>query len=192
MTMQNAISRFRFLLMLMLLFGTRQAESADQMFPKVGDVAKDFELKTVTDEKIKLSDEWSKQDVVLIVLRGFPEYQCPVCNKQVGQFLNEADQFRKMGAHVIFVYPGPSKVLKERAQEFVKDKTIPDHFRLVIDPDLEFTKAYKLHWNAEKETAYPSTFVIRKDGKITFAKISQTHGGRSNPNEVLEHLKMNR
>ena len=194
MSMRTVISGICFCLALVaeLGFGSVQPARADQTFPKVGDMAADFQLKSVTGETVKLTEELSKSDVVLVVLRGFPGYQCPVCNKQVGQFLNEAEMFRQAGVEVIFVYPGPTANLKERAQAFIKDKTIPEHFRLVPDPDLKFTKAYKLHWDAENETAYPSTFVIRKDGKISFAKVSQTHGGRTKPEEILEHLKTNR
>lgn len=170
-------------------FGLPEIVAGSDEFPKMGDVAKNFELESVTGEKFKLSEALSKSDVVLIVLRGYPGMQCPVCNKQVGQFLEEAQAFRDAGAHVILVYPGPTSKLKERAQEFIKDKTIPDHFELVMDPNLEFTKSYHLEWKAENETAYPSTFVIRKNGKISYAKISQTHGGRSRPDEILKHLK---
>jgi peroxiredoxin Q/BCP len=104
--------------------------------------------------------------------------------------LNEAKKFKSAGATVLLVYPGPSGNLVERAKEFIKDKTIPDHFRLVVDPDYTLTNAYHLRWEASNETAYPSTFVIQKDGKIVFAKISQSHGGRSNPDEILKVLKL--
>ena len=32
---------------------------------------------------------------------------------------------------------------------------------------------------AQKETAYPSTFVINKNGEIVYSKTSTTHGGRA-------------
>jgi len=126
--------------------------------------------------------------VVLVVLRGYPGYQCPVCNQQVGQFLQQADKFKAAGAQLVFVYPGASKDLALRAKEFWADRSLPDHVQLLIDPDYKFTNAYHLRWDAPKETAYPSTFVIQ-DRKITFAKVSQTHGGRAKVEEVLAMLK---
>lgn len=167
---------------------TIPALMAAEMPPQVGDKAPDFELASVTGAKVKLSKAVSQGPVVLIVLRGFPGYQCPLCNRQVGQYLAEAEKFKAAGAQVLFVYPGPSEGLVQKAKEFVANKTVPDHFQLLIDPDYALTNAYHLRWDAEKETAYPSTFVIQKDLKVAYRKVSQEHGGRSKPGEVLEVL----
>jgi peroxiredoxin Q/BCP len=157
--------------------------------PKVGDTAPDFELSSFAGDKVRLSTLAANGPVVLVVLRGFPGYQCPICNQQVGQFLEQADRFKAAGAQLVFVYPGPSNGLALRAKEFLRDRNLPEHVRLLIDPDYKLTNAYHLRWEAPKETAYPSTFVIQTDRKITFAKISQTHGGRTKPDEVLQALK---
>ena len=167
-----------------LSFGAHAAEIP----PKVGGMADDFELKSLKGDSVKLSDVTKDGPVVLIVLRGYPGYQCPICSQQVGQVLKEAGKFKEAGVQVLFVYPGPSKNLAKRAEEFLRDKTIPDHFQLLVDPDYQFTDAYHLRWNAQGETAYPSTFVIGKDRKITFAKISKTHGDRTSPDEILKAL----
>lgn len=156
--------------------------------PAVGDVAEDFELKTLDGESVKLSKLVADGPVVLVVLRGFPGYQCPACNAQAAQFLSKAKQFDAAKARVVMVYPGPADGLKKHADEFVRGKTLPDHFFLVLDPDYEFTKKYHLRWEAKNETAYPSTFVIDRERKITFAKISMTHGGRAAVEEVLKAL----
>lgn len=157
--------------------------------PAVGDEAKDFELKAVDGETVRLSKLVVDGPVVLIVLRGFPGYQCPVCNAQVGQFLAKAKQFDALRARVVMVYPGPADGLKAHADEFVRGKSFPKNCYLLLDPDFSFTKSYRLRWDAPKETAYPSTFVIGTDRKIRWAKISQTHGGRSSVEEVLQGLK---
>lgn len=156
--------------------------------PVVGDAAPDFTLKTTGNETVKLKKLLEKGPVVLVVLRGFPGYQCPACNKQVGQFLGKAKDFEAAGANVVFVYPGPMKNLAARANEFLGDRKLPGTARLVIDPDYTFTNAYHLRWDAPRETAYPSTFVIQPDGKITYAMVSQSHGGRANVDEVLKAL----
>lgn len=156
--------------------------------PAVGDEAADFELKTVDKETVKLSKLVTDGPVVLIVLRGFPGYQCPVCSSQVGQFLSNAKKFAAAKVRVVMVYPGPAEGLQKRADEFVRGKTLPENFSLALDPDYEFTKSYHLRWDAKNETAYPSTFVIDRDRKITFAKISMTHGGRASADEVLKAL----
>jgi len=47
---------------------------------------------------------------------------------------------------------------------------------------------YGLRWNAPNETAYPSTYVVDKQGKIVFAKTSKSHGGRASADEILKAL----
>jgi peroxiredoxin Q/BCP len=165
----------------------RHADAAESP-PKVGDTPADFELPTFHGDNVKLSSLTAKGPVVLVVLRGYPGYQCPVCNQQVGQFLQHSDKLQARGAQLVFVYPGASKDLALRAKEFWSDKKLPEHVQLLIDPDYKLTNAYHLRWDAPKETAYPSTFVIQ-DRKITFAKVSQTHGGRAKAEEVLAVLK---
>ncbi len=174
------------LLMTLLISSPAIAEDAP---PKVGDIAADFELKSMSGETVRLNEQLKSGPVVLIVLRGYPGYQCPVCNQQVGQFLSQAEQFQAAGASVLLVYPGPAKSLNQKAEEFIKGKTVPEHFDLLVDPDYKFTKAYHLRWDAPGETAYPSTFVIQKDGHITFAKVSKTHSGRAKAEEILNALK---
>src|SRR5437868_3589433 len=89
------------------------ASAADA--PKAGDEVKDFELAALGGEKIKLSKLTESGPVVLVVLRGYPGYQCPLCTKQVGELIGKADELKKAGAQVVFVYPGPADKLKEHA-----------------------------------------------------------------------------
>lgn len=189
------VSRFAMLASVVFTFAVclvgEQVHAADKdkpSRPAVGDEAADFELKTIDKETVKLSKLVADGPVVLIVLRGYPGYQCPVCNTQVGQFLSSAKKFAAAKARVVMVYPGPADGLQKRADEFVRGKTLPANFSLALDPDYEFTKAYQLRWDAKNETAYPATFVIDGDRKITFAKISMSHGGRASADEVLKAL----
>jgi peroxiredoxin Q/BCP len=158
-----------------------------QAAPQVGDTAPEFTLSALDGKAVSLKDELAKQPVVLVVLRGWPGYQCPICTKQVHDFAEKAGDFNGK-ARVIMVYPGPAEKLKEHAEEFLKDNTWPKDFIFVTDPDYTFTKAYDLRWDTPNETAYPSTFIIDKSGKVKFAKISKSHGGRSSVAEVLKAL----
>jgi peroxiredoxin len=152
--------------------------------PKMGAAAPDFTLKTMDTKSVTLSAETAKLPVVLIVLRGWPGYQCPLCTRQVHEFVQQADAFVGK-AQVIMVYPGPAENLQAHAGDFLKDKTWPNNFMFVTDPDYAFTESYGLRWDAPGETAYPSTFVIDKKGMVQFVKISKSHGGRSTPAETL-------
>ena len=153
--------------------------------PAVGDRPPAFSLKNLEGVNRQLGDG----PVVLLVLRGFPGYQCPLCNRQVMDFVKAGPEFAKAGVRVVMVYPGPPDVAQAKANEFVKDKNLPQHFELLVDPNYVFTNLFDLRWDAPNETAYPSTFVIDNKGVITFAKISNSHGGRTTAAEVLAALK---
>lgn len=157
--------------------------------PAVGDKAPDFSLKTLEDQTVKLSELTAKEKVVLVVLRGWPGYQCPLCAKQVRDFTEAAAEFTKAGARVVMVYPGPSDKLKARAPEFLKDSAWPKEFIFVTDPDYTMVNAYGLRWDAKAETAYPSTFIIDRQGVVRFAKISKGHGDRSKAGSIADALK---
>ena len=159
--------------------------------PKVGDKAPDFSLKTLDDHTVRLSDLTAKGKVAVIVLRGWPGYQCPICERQVQDFIAAAPKFAEAKTRVLMVYPGPADKLKEHAKEFaeMKGKQWPKEFVYVIDPDYTMINAYNLRWDAPRETAYPSTFVLDQKGVVRFAKISRTHGDRTKAAAILEELK---
>lgn len=157
--------------------------------PQVGDKAPDATWTALDGQPGKLSQHLTEGPVVLVVLRGWPGYQCPICTRQVGQFLAHAESLQAARARVILVYPGPADRLREHAHEFLGGKNLPPHFSLVIDPDFAFTLRYGLRWDAPGETAYPSTFVIDRQGMVRYAKVSKTHGDRASALEVLQTLK---
>jgi len=125
---------------------------------------------------------------VLVVLRGYPGYQCPFCNRQVQDYLSRSADFARLGARVLLVYPGPGDMLNQRASEFLAGRMLPANFSLLLDPDYQFTNLYGLRWEAPKETAYPSTFLIDAKGSVFFAKVAKAHGGRTTAAEMLEEL----
>ncbi len=57
--------------------------------PMVGEKAPDFALSTPEGKSVRLSEMASKGPVVLVVLRGYPGYQCPYCNRQVQEFIQK-------------------------------------------------------------------------------------------------------
>lgn len=165
------------------------ASSAAAATPGADDLAPNFTLRTLDDQSVALKALADTSPVVLVVLRGWPEYQCPVCSRQVQDYIASAARFAERGARVLMVYPGPADKLKAHAQEFLQNKTWPADFLFVIDPDYAFTNAYGLRWEAKKETAYPSTFIIGRGGRIRFAHVSKSHGDRVSAARALTELK---
>lgn len=157
--------------------------------PAVGQKAPDFALETLEGKKIRMSEAVSDKPIVLVVLRGYPGYQCPLCNRQVQDFIQNGATLEAEAGRVILVYPGPASDLKERADEFLSGKKLPRNFELVLDPDYEMTTLYDLRWNAPQETAYPSTFLIDSEGVVIFSKISRSHAGRTKAADILPLLR---
>jgi peroxiredoxin len=156
--------------------------------PAVGAKAPDFSLNDLYGKSVSLADQIKQGPVVIILLRGYPGYQCPICTKQFGELMGKSKLFADAKATVVFIYPGTATDLDKHAKEFVSGKMFPSNYRFLIDPDFTFTDHYKLRWNAPQETAYPSSFVVDDKGIIQFAKISHSHGNRASSGELLEAL----
>ena len=170
-----------------LAIGTAVAQT-----PAVGTKAPDFTLDTPTGNPVSLAKERAKGTTVLVLLRGFPGYQCPYCVKQVHDFVEHSTDFAGRKVNVLLVYPGPPADLDQHAKEFLaKQSDLPPNVKLVIDPDYKMTNLYGLRWDAPHETAYPSTFILDKNGNILFEKISHSHGDRTSAEDILGQLKTN-
>jgi peroxiredoxin len=166
--------------------------SAFAQSPAVGAKAPDFTLSTPTGKNVTLSAEQGGHPFVLVILRGFPGYQCPFCTKQVHDFVDHASDFKAKNTRVLLVYPGPPADLDQHAKEFLeKQAELPSNVVLVTDPDYKVTNLYGLRWDAPHETAYPSTFILDKKGMIAFEKISHSHGDRLSAQDALDHLSTN-
>jgi len=157
--------------------------------PEVGTKAPDFTLSTPTGQRVQMSDLTGKEAVVLVILRGFPGYQCPYCEKQVHDFVEHAPAFAAKHANVLLVYPGPPADLDAHAKDFlIKQSELPQNVQLVVDPDYTVTNRYGLRWDAPHETAYPSTFILDRKGSVLFEKVSHSHGDRTSAEDVLSKL----
>lgn len=157
--------------------------------PVVGAKAPDFTLSTPVGKAVRMSAEQRGHDLVLVILRGFPGYDCPYCVRQVHDFIDHASDFAAKDARVLLVYPGPPADLDQHAKDFLeKQAELPANIVLVTDPDYTMTNLYSLRWDAPHETAYPSTFVLDKKGMVVFEKISHSHGDRLSAQDALDHL----
>lgn len=160
--------------------------------PPVGAKAPDFTLSTPSGKAIRMSGVQQGHDLVLVVLRGFPGYQCPYCMRQVHDFVEHASGFAAKNTTVLLVYPGPPADLNRHADDFLaKQPELPSNVVLVTDPDYTVTNLYGLRWDAPNETAYPSTFILDKKGFVVFETISHTHGDRMSAQDALDHLSAN-
>src|SRR5258706_1581962 len=84
---------FLSLLLPFLMAATAAPSHMTSTPPAVGEKAPDFTLSTLQGKRVQLSDITAKTPVVLVVLRGYPGYQCPLCNQQVHEFVKNAQSF---------------------------------------------------------------------------------------------------
>lgn len=181
----------RYLWIMILLCAAAPATAKDKVLgPAEGQQVKDFELPiTGADETLSLSDQYKNGNVLVVFLRGFPGYQCSICSRQVSAILNRAKTLSQNTSKVILVYPGPEKNLAQRSEEFLGARRVPDSIVMVRDPDMKVTEAWNLRWDARRETAYPSTFVINQNGCVVWKKVSTSHAGRSTVDEIIKALR---
>jgi len=175
----------RRLLPLLALLALPATGTAAAAAPAVGQTAPEATLATPAGAPVSVGQLAAQGPLVVLVLRGYPGYQCPLCTQQVGEFLSKAEAFRKAGARVLLVYPGPA----ERAREFLAGRELPAPFTLAVDPDMRLVGAWGLRWNAPRETAYPATFVLDRTRTVRWALVSKSHGGRSRAADVLKALE---
>jgi thioredoxin-dependent peroxiredoxin len=184
--------QLRFFAAAFLLFVAAAGVSLKAQTPVKGETAPDFTLSTINGTPVRLSAEAGKGTAVLVILRGYPGYQCPFCQKQAHDFISHAAEFAKKRTTLVLVYPGLPAQLDQHAKEFLsKQAALPPNITLVTDPDYRVTNLYGVRWNAPQETAYPSTFVLNMNRTVLFEKISRAHGDRTTASEVLAQIPGN-
>lgn len=143
--------------------------------PTPGERAPDFTLSTLDGSPVSLGKLAHNGPVVLILLRGYPGYQCPFSQQQFQSYAQSAALFAASGTQVLFVYPGAAtKDLASDAANMVGSTALPANISLVLDPGYTFTNLYGLRWDAPEQTAHPSTFVINPGRSVFFAHIGQS------------------
>ena len=163
------------------------AKSPAASVPKVGDQAGDHTLDDVDGKPVRFSEQLKAGPLVVVVLRGWPGYQCPFCTKQVADLLAHAKEFDGAGKARCWCTRGRRRTTGPR-REFRKGREFPASLRLLVDPDYRFAASHGLRWDAPNETVYPATFVLDRQGVVRFARVSHEHGGRVAAKEILRVL----
>lgn len=173
------------------LFFNAPASRVDAAEPlAVGAKAINFELPIVGhDDYLELKEAYKQGPVVVVVLRGYPGYQCPRCRGQFSGIVNRAKAFSKTAARVIVVYPGDGPQLARRAQAFLGSRRLIEPIVIVRDDAMEMVTQWGLRWDSPRETAYPATYVIDKNGRVAWSKVSRSHADRATTEEIITALR---
>lgn len=169
---------------------------------KVGDQAPDFSAVDLHDNVFSLNDALDKGPVVLIFYRG---QWCPFCNKHLKKLEQSLDRIYEKGASVVAISPEKSEFLKRTA-----DKTKAS-FSLLYDEEYKIAEAFDVafrptkferaiynkilkadlknaHSDESQQLPIPATFIIGKDGKITWRHFDPDYKKRSTVEDILENL----
>ena len=101
-------------LFFILTFFISSAHASDlKIGPKESSKIGEITGTTLNGANFSLAKLVEKGSVVLVMLRGYPGKQCPVCSTQVAGYIAKAEAFEQQrNTPVVFIYPG--KVKKSR------------------------------------------------------------------------------
>lgn len=174
----------------------------EQSSLKVGDRVPDFELPDHNGDMINLESLLREGPVILNFYRGS---WCPYCNLELREFQKRLPDIQRLGARMIAISPElpdfTTMTSQESELEFPVLSDVGLHiaskFGLVYELDKKLVPMYKkfginlLKYNGDEsyKLPVPATFVISKEGVITFAYASADHSKRAEPAKVIAVLK---
>lgn len=163
--------------------------------------AADFKAKDQNGNEIRLKDLLKKGKVVLVFYRG---QWCPYCNRQLKKLEDSLALIKEKGATVIAVTPElPENITK------TIEKTNAE-FSILYDEGLKIMKAYEVEFEVPQNTVdryrnagiklnelngkngnylpVPATYIIDKDGNITYRFFDADYKKRPSVKDILDHL----
>lgn len=168
---------------------------------KVGDKAPDVKF-TVSGEELTLKELYSTGPVVLKFYRGG---WCPYCMTELRHYDQMIESFNKVKGKIVALSPdtfessNKTRATNELSFDVLSD---PDHavarkFGLVYKLDQKVVDQLKkdgidisvYQGNDKSELSIPATYVIGKDGRISFSFVDVDYRKRAEPETVLEAVK---
>lgn len=144
----------------------------------VGKQAPDFSASTADGKSIKLSQFKGKKNLVLVFYQGS---FCTVCGAQLTNIQKHLADFKAQDAEII-------AISADDAQHAMK--TLGEHglsFNVVPDAEKAIIKKYGVSNVSKRNIAWPSLFVVDKQGKVQLSYASP-EGHRLHSNEILPVL----
>lgn len=173
---------------------------------QVGDKAPNFRLLNTLNDRVNLYGLLETKRVVLTFYRGT---WCPYCNLILRQYQTILSEIEKAGAILVAISPQtPSASLDIKEKNALQFEVLSDNGNMISKeftsihkkPKKSLEKMTELGYNYDcyncdekSEIPIPATFIIEKDGIISFAK---TEGGdyrnRVEPYDILNALNKNK
>jgi len=163
--------------------------------------APDFKGKDQNGADVRLKDLLKKGKVVLVFYRG--EW-CPYCNKNLKRLEDSLQLIRDKGATVIAVTPEQPESISKTIEKTKAE------YSILHDVDLKIMKAYEVEFEVPENmvTRYrnggikldeingkngnylpvPATYIIDKEGNITYRFFNPDYKKRPAVKEILDNL----
>lgn len=144
-------------------------------------------------QETRLRDLYAKQNVVLVMTRGYNGAICPYCSTQTARLIANYQKIKDRNAEVVVVYPLEKSDDIPRLDDFVKKvfemdpkaaelKSIP--FPILLDVDLVAVDGLGIRRDLSK----PATYIIDSSGKLRFAYVGESLSDRPSVAAILKQL----
>lgn len=168
---------------------------------KVGDKLPDIVLKNAHGKDVKLSELRKAGPLVVTFYRGS---WCPYCNAQLSNYQQNLSELKKRGAQLVALTPEKpdlSILLAENKKlEFEilndKDNKFATKLGLVFEVSKDVKDIYqkfgvdleKSQGNADWKLPIPATFVIKKDGTVSYSFVDSDYTKRASVEDIIKAL----
>ncbi|MDA2919441.1 AhpC/TSA family protein [Desulfobacterota bacterium AH_259_B03_O07] len=169
---------------------------------KVGDKVPDFNLPNAVGEEVRLKELLDKGPVILNFYRGG---WCPYCNLELNAYQKRLPEINELGASLVAISPQtPDNSLSTAEKNELKFQVLSDvgnkvanQFGLVFKVPSELQEIYnnfgitlpKFNGDESWELPMPGTYVIDKDGTVSYAFADPDYTKRAEPDEVIAKLE---
>ncbi len=169
---------------------------------KVGAKMPSFELKDAKGESVTSSDLLKKGNLVVVFYRGA---WCPFCNLYLKKLQDRSADIVAAGGNLVAI----SVENPDRSAGVVKKNELA--FTVLSDPNLDIARKFgivyqladatneqyishgldlaKYNSTSKAELPLAVTYVVRKDGTISYAFIETDYKKRADPDEVIKNLE---
>lgn len=147
-------------------------------------------------EKVDLAKYRGKKNVVLVVTRGYGAGGyganiCMYCATQTSRLIDSYEEFAKRDAEVVVVYPidgddplGKYAGIRRQTYQPLEREPEPTPFPLLLDIDLVAVDKLGIR----KDLSKPATYILDKQGRVSFAYVGETLSDRPSLVVMLEEL----
>lgn len=158
---------------------------------EVGDQIAALAFTNKDGETVALKDYLGKQNLVLVITRGYSGAICPYCATQTSRLIANYSKIQEKDAEVVVVYPLEKPADQPNVEIFVAkavsklpadNQKVP--FPLLLDVELKAVDALGIR----KSLSKPATYIFDKKGQVQFAYVGNSLADRPSVKAILAQL----